>query len=345
MKLLIVVICYKAADLTIDCLRSLSGQIGEVAGTSVAVCENGTGAESVRQLEAAIEREGWGDWVWLKAIHPNRGFAGGNNAILREALAWDEVPEYVLLLNADTIVRPGALAALVDAAERHPEAGIISPRLEWPDGTPQISCFRFHNPWSELIAGAQTGPITKLLRRQDVPIAVSDESFEVEWTSFACALIRRAVFEQIGLLDEGFYLYFDDPDFCRRAVGAGWRVRYWPRGRVVHLRGRSNPVKSLTTERKRRPSYYYASRSRYLAKYYGRAGLWVSNLLWTMGRGVSLVRELLGGREPHTCEREWRDIWHGALRPLHSAHLESSRTDAEQADRTAGAAPAKEGTG
>lgn len=345
MKLLIVIVCYKAADLTIECLRSLSAQIDDVPGAKVAVCENGTGEDSVRELETAIEREGWGDWVWLKPIHPNRGFTGGNNAILRDALGWEDVPEYFLLLNADTIVHPGALAALVEGAERHPGAGIVSPRLEWPDTTPQISCFRFHSPWSELIAGAQTGPITQLLQRYDVPIDVTEESIEVEWTSFACALIRRAVLEEIGLLDEGFFLYFDDPDFCRRAVNAGWRVRYWPTARVVHLRGRSNPVKSLTAERKRRPSYYYASRSRYLAKYYGRAGLWASNLLWTLGRGVSLARELAGRKEPHTCECEWRDIWHGALRPLRAAHLEQRRDDDAQEARMDAAAPVKEGTG
>ncbi|MFW6058705.1 MAG: glycosyltransferase family 2 protein [Phycisphaeraceae bacterium] len=316
MKLLIVIVCYKAADLTIDCLRSLSEQAPSLPGVKVTVCENGTGDESVRTLKQAIVREGWDDWVTLKPIHPNRGFSGGNNAVLDEALQWDEPPELFMLLNADTLVRPGALVELLRAAERHPEAGIISPRLEWRNGTPQISCFRFHNPLSELIDAAQSAPVTWLLERFNVPQPVSETSVEVQWTSFACALIRREVFERVGTLDEGFFLYFDDPDFCRRAWRAGWRVRYWPAARVVHLRGRSNPVKSLTEARGRRPNYYYASRARYLAKYYGRAGLWLSNGLWTFGRGISLVREWVGRKAPQVCEREWCDIWTGGLRPL-----------------------------
>lgn len=316
MKLLIVIVCYKAADLTIDCLRSLSDEVEGLPGVKVAVCENGTGDDSVRMLKEAIDRNGWGDWVLLTPIQPNRGFSGGNNVILDEALRWDEPPELFMLLNADTIVRPGAVAELLNAADRHPEAGVISPRLEWRDGTAQVSCFRFHNPLGELIAGAQSGPITRLFESFDVPLPVSDGSIEVPWTSFACALIRRDVFEHVGTLDEGFFLYFDDPDFCRRAWRAGWRVRYWPTARVVHLRGRSNPVKSLTEARGRRPDYYYASRARYFAKYYGRPGLWLSNVLWTLGRGISLLREGVGHKAPHVCEREWRDIWTGGLSPL-----------------------------
>jgi len=183
MKLLIVIVCYKAADLTIDCLRSLSTEVPTVPGTKVAVCENGTGEDSVRELREAIEREAWGDWVWLKPIEPNRGFAGGNNAILDEALTWEgeNRPDYFMLLNADTVVRPGALASLVSAAEKRPHVGIMSPRLEWPDGTPQVSCFRFQSPVGELIYGAQTGPVTRVLKRFDVPQPVSDESVEVEW--------------------------------------------------------------------------------------------------------------------------------------------------------------------
>ena len=80
LDLLIVIVCYKAADLTINCLRSLSGQIYDVPDAKGAVCENGTGPESVRQLEQAIESESWSDWVMLDSSHSNRGFAGGNNA-------------------------------------------------------------------------------------------------------------------------------------------------------------------------------------------------------------------------------------------------------------------------
>ena len=100
---------------------------------------------------------------------------------------------------------------------------------------------------------------------------------------------------------------------------AGWAVLHWPAARVVHLRGRSNPVKSLTSQRKRRPAYWYASRARYYAKFYGRWGLWGANLLWTAGRSISLARELFGRKRPHTCAREWLDIWTNCWDPLRTS--------------------------
>ncbi len=316
MNVLVVIVCYRAVDLTIDCLRSLRPEIETVPGTKVAVCENGTGGDAAVKLARAIEDEGWGEWVSLKVIHPNRGFAGGNNVILREAMAWPDPPRYFLLLNADTIVRPGALATLYGAAERTPDVAVVSPRLEWPDGEPQISCFRYINPVSELLESASTAPLDQMLQRLNIAVPVSDEPIEPEWTSFACALIPQLVMQDIGVLDEGYYLYFDDVDFCRRARQVGKRVLHVPAARVVHLRGRSNPVKSLTAQRKRRPDYWYASRARYYAKFHGRPGLLAANLCWMLGRSLSLAREWVGHKAPHTCEKEGLDIWRHWWRPL-----------------------------
>ncbi len=314
--MLVVVVCYRAVELTIDCLRSLSSQVPRIPGARVAVCENGTGADAAERLSRAIRDEGWQDWVWLKAIEPNCGFTGGNNAILREAMAWPCPPKYFLLLNADTIVRPAALAHLLSAMESRPDVGIVGPRLEYLDGEPQISCFRAPSPISEFLEAARTGPLTRIFKGYEVPLPPVDASLEPDWLSFACALIRREVVEQVGLLDEGYYLYFDDPDYCRRARRAGWGMLHAPQARVAHLIGQSNPVMALTLARRRRPRYYYASRSRYFAKCYGRTGLWLTNLMWSAGRCISLLREVLGNKPPHTCAAQWRDIWTHALTPM-----------------------------
>jgi GT2 family glycosyltransferase len=309
MKVLVVIVCYRVPDLTIDCLRSLSTEIPTVPGLEVAICENGTGADSAERIARAIETEGWSEWARLTVISPNCGFAGGNNVILRPAMDQPEPPDAFLLLNADTIVRPGALASLVAAMEARPDVGVVGPRLECPDGSPQVSCFRYLSPASEFLAACKTGPIWRLLGRYVVGLDPRDEPSEPEWVSFACALIRREVVEQVGCLDDHYYLYFDDVDYCRLVRNAGWKVMNWPAARVVHLHGRSNPVESCTAQRKRRPRYYYASRARYFAKHYGRLGLWAANLLWLGGRTISLARELVGNKRPHTCKAEWRDIW------------------------------------
>jgi hypothetical protein len=315
-SVLVVIVCYRVVELTIDCLRSLVNDIRKVPGAKVAICENGTGGNAAAQLAAAICREGWQDWVWLKAIEPNCGFTGGNNAILRDAMSWRTPPRYFLLLNADTVVRPGALPTMLQAMEARPDVGILGSRLEHLDGRVQVSCFRALSPGSEFLEAARTRPLTRILRRYEVPIPPSDVAVEPDWVSFACALIRREVIQQIGLLDDGYYLYFDDPDYCRRARRAGWGIVYCPAARVAHLIGQSNPVTALTQARLRRPRYYYASRSRYFAKCYGTAGLWLANLAWMAGRGISLLREVVGNKSPHICKRQWQDIWTNAWHPM-----------------------------
>ena len=157
MKLLVVIVSYRVTDLTIDCLRSLSGEVGRCPGIRVAVCENGTGGDAEERLRRAIVENGWDSWVNLTAIYPNRGFTGGNNAVIRPALQSDDPPEYVLLLNADTTVEEHALDALVAFMDDHPRAGIAGSMLVAPDGTVESSPFRFPGDRHRAEPGPATG--------------------------------------------------------------------------------------------------------------------------------------------------------------------------------------------
>jgi GT2 family glycosyltransferase len=312
MKLLVVITSYRAARLTIECLESLEPEIAAIPGAKVGICDNGNEDDTAAQLHAVIAERGWGDWAYVKTVMPNRGFAGGNNVILRDALLGPDVPDFFLLLNADTIVHPGALVSLLQVAETRPDVGIFGPRLENPDGSPQVSCFRYGSPISEMLAAARTGPLTKLFANYEVPMRpISDTPIEPQWASFACALIRKEVMLDVGVLDEGYFLYYDDVDYCRSARNAGWGVLYWPAARVVHLEGQSNPVVDLKRRMKRRPDYWFISRSWYFIKFYGRAGLFAANFLWYVGRAIALLRETFGKKAPHTCEKEWLDNWKG----------------------------------
>ena len=107
--------------------------------------------------------------------------------------------------------------------------------------------------------------------------------------------------EGAGLLDEGYFLYFEDVDYCRRAGRAGWRHAVVPEARALHLHGASTKLPALQARRARRPGYYYDARARYFTKFYGRGGLWLANVLWGLGRVVALVRERVGGRPPHAA--------------------------------------------
>jgi GT2 family glycosyltransferase len=267
MKLLVVILNYGVTELTIDCLRSLSSEIHRVPGVKVAVCENGTGEDSERRLREAIEANGWDQWVELTAIYPNRGFTGGNNVIIRAALTSPDPPQYVLLLNADTLVHPHALEALVEFMDRNPQVGIAGSHLEGRDGTVQASRFRYKGIASELDGGLRVGLVSKLLSRWAVTPPTPSSCCEADWVSGASMIIRREVFDAIGLLDEGFYTYFDDIDFCLNAKRAGWSSWYVPKSRVIHLEGASTGIASKII--KRRPKYWFQARRRFFLKNYG----------------------------------------------------------------------------
>lgn len=304
-QLAIIILNYRTPKLVIDCLFSLKGEV-KIGTHQVIVVDNASGDNSVEMITETIHEQGWSDWVEVIPSAVNGGFSAGNNIGIQAVKA-----EAYLLLNSDTIVRPGAIAHLLEALENYPEAGLISPRLEWPDEKPQISCFRYHSPISELIKSAATGPVTKALSRYDVPIPVANTPFEPEWTSFACVLVRRQVIDEIGLMDEGYFMYYDDIDYCRRARDAGWKILHYPEARVVHLRGGSGTVKQEVATRKRPRPYLYASRSRYFAKFYGgQLGLLQANLCWLMGRSISLAREVVGNRkQSHISNKTIQDIW------------------------------------
>ena len=311
LQLLVVIINYRSYDMTRCCIETLYPQITSTPGRRVVVVDNDSGDDSADRLDHAIAEHGWGDQIELVRSPVNGGFSAGNNVGIRHLDA-----EYYLLINSDTEVRKGAIDEMLAGMEQLPRAGLIGPRLEWPDAEPQGSCFQFRHPGHEFFKAAGTGILERLFRVSPATLPISDEPVQSQWVSFACVMIRRAVIEQVGLMDEGYFMYEEDVDYCRRAGEAGWEAWYWPAARVVHLRGGSSPVKSLTAQRKRRPRYYYASRARYFGKFYGRLGLWTANILWTAGRAVAWVREILNTKQPHACERQWLDIWTNAMRPL-----------------------------
>lgn len=294
MKLLVVVVSYRVTDLTIDCLRSLSTEIHHVPGARVAVCENGTGGDAAERIQALIDREGWGEWVSLQAIHPNLGFTGGNNVILRPALAAPDPPDYFCLLNADTIVRPHALDTMLEFLDAHPRVGIAGSRLENPDGTPQRSAFRFQTPLSELERGISLGVVSKLLSRWVVAPPPPEGPTRTDWVSGASLFVRRQVLEQIGVLDEDYYTYHDDIDLCFNAAKAGWETWYVPSSRVVHLVGQTTGVGAKTP--KRFPEYALQARRHYFLKNHGPLYAALADAAYITGFALWRLRRRLQGK-------------------------------------------------
>ena len=297
MKLLVVIVCYKVVDLTIACLRSLEEEVCGLPGTRVAVCENGTGGDAEARLRKAIEVNGWGSWVELSAIFPNRGFTGGNNHVLRQALAADDPPEYVLLLNADTVVQAGALRALADFMEGHPQTGIAGSQLVSPEGGVLASPFRFMGIGSELDRGLRLGIVTRLLSKHTVVPPTPDGNAKVDWVSGCSMIIRRKVLEEVGLLDEGLYTYFDDIDYCVNAKRRGWETWYVPGSRVVHLEGASTGINWQERRPGRRPKYWFQARRRFFLRNYGAVYTALCDLAFVCGFALWRMRRILQRKE------------------------------------------------
>lgn len=270
MKLLVVIVCYRVVDLTLDCLRTLDPEIRRIPGARAVVCENGTGGDAAERLGVAIRDNGWGDWCELQAIHPNRGFTGGNNHVIHAAMASDDRPEYVLLLNADTLVIPGGIVKLVEFMDMHPKAGIAGSRLEAMDGAVQASPFRFEGIATEFMRGIRLGMVSRLLRRWALVPSTPTEPCEADWVAGASMIIRREVIDAIGALDEDYYTYFDDIDYCMNAWRAGWPTWFVPESRITHLEGASTGIAShQRIVPKRRPPYWFQARRRFYLKNYG----------------------------------------------------------------------------
>ncbi len=266
MKLLVVIVNYRTAPLVVDCLRSLQGEEKAVPGLKVAVVDCCSEDDSIQRISAAIAENGWRRWVSLMPLPENAGFARGNNAAIRAALHSAHPPEFVMLLNPDTRVQPGAVHALLEFLESRSEAGLAGSRLEDDFGNVQKSAFRFPSILSEVESALRLGVVSTLLARWQVAPPPPDDTAPAEWLSGAALMIRRAVIEEVGLLDEGYFMYYEDADFCMAANRAGWSCWYVPESRVIHLVSQASGIESNL---KPRPAYWFDARRRYFLKNHG----------------------------------------------------------------------------
>ncbi|MCR9258160.1 MAG: glycosyltransferase family 2 protein [Pseudomonadaceae bacterium] len=266
-KLAISIVNWRTSELVGDCLISLASEIDK--SIHVIVVDNGSGDGSEESIAELIRSRGWG-WVTLIPLPENRGFAAGNNAAIRFAKENFRKLDSVMLLNPDTLVLPKAVGTMMEFLKSNPEVGIVGGRSEHLDGTPQDCSFRFYNLISEFCSNFRFARLNKLLDRYMNNGSIPEIPTEVDWVSGAFMLIRKQVLDEIGLMDEAYFLYFEETDFTIRARKRGWQCWHLPEARVVHLVGQSSGVTDKTLRSARRPAYWYESRSRYFLVNHGR---------------------------------------------------------------------------
>ena len=309
LELAIIVLNYRTPALTAACLDSLQTEIEP--GVQVIIVDNASGDGSAEYLESHIQERGFGAFARVVRSPVNGGFAAGNNLGIRAAAA-----RAYVLLNSDTLVHPGSIGELRRVLAERPDVGLLGPSFEDGDGTLLESCFDVVHPLGELARAANTGLVSNLLRRYHKQSRFSELPSEPVWMPFACIAFRREILDLVGMLDDGYFMYFEDVDYCLRVREAGFKLLYWPRSRIVHLVGKSSNVTAVEAAQKRAPRYYYEARTRFYAKHFGLSGLLLANTAWLLGRSVWQSRQLVQKSRVATREREARDIWTNTLHPF-----------------------------
>jgi GT2 family glycosyltransferase len=271
---------YNARNFLRDCLRSIYGTI-DAFSFEIIVVDNYSGDGAPEML-----RDEFPD-VRLLINNENTGFTRPYNQAMRLTQG-----RYVVILNPDTLVLPNAIAELASFLDSHPEVGIVGPKVLNRDGSLQKQCRRSEaRPWDAIcyFSGlSRLFPHDKRFAGYLMTYLDEDLTHEAEAVSGSCMLIRREVIDQIGYLDENFFAYQEDTDYCRRARLAGWGVFYNPSAQIIHYGGEGGskvqPFRSIIEWHR---SYYL-----YYRKHFARDYFFVFNAIYYFGMLAKLALSL-----------------------------------------------------
>ncbi len=282
----VVIVSYNTCDLTRQCLERVEEYAAEIS-CEVFVVDNASTDGSAAMVASRFP------WVKLIELPENRGFAGGNNPAMRKASG-----RYVLLLNSDAFLDSGVLSKTIKHMDRHPDIGILGCRLTNADGSMQPSARMLPSPLNKLlhITGlAARFPRSRFWGRVDFSWWDHSQPRSVGWVVGAYFLIRKKVMEDIGYLDERYFLYFEEIDYCLSARRAGWDVVFYPHAAVVHLGGQSAAKSNATLSSKGRQmiGIRLTSEFRYYRKCYGLVYVWIAALIESVWNLVIWGRNLI----------------------------------------------------
>lgn len=281
----VIIVSWNVADYLRHCLDSLRAEAARHTSPSieVVVVDNDSTDDTVEMARDAFPE------ARLIVNSVNVGFTRANNQGISVASG-----RFILLLNPDTEVLPGAMEAMVAYLDAHPQVGSLGPELLYSDGSHQSSRRRFPTLATAFVESTILQsylPNSRLLKRYYCLDLPAGQTQEVDWLVGACLLVRREAIENVGLLDEGYFMYSEEMDWCYRIKKAGWKVVYLPEARVVHHYARSS-----SQDLPRQHIHFQASKCRYFAKHHGRPAaallrcfLWLTYLFQLGREGVKYL--------------------------------------------------------
>lgn len=229
MKLSVIILNYKSVGMVRQCVRGLL-EAKLQCTYEIIVVDNDSGDDCIELLAREFPS------VRTVQLLHNDGYAAGNNAGMRVAQG-----EYWLILNPDIVVLPDKIEALVRFMDEHVQVGLAGPKLVNPDGSLQYSAYRFPNFWLPLLRRTFLGTLPRLrnaLERYQLKHWDHNANSPVDWLLGACLIVRSQACKKVGLLDERFFLYVEDTDWCRRFWKAGFEVYYVAAVDLIHFHER-----------------------------------------------------------------------------------------------------------
>lgn len=312
----VIIVNYDTARLAIEAIESIFAQNHKGHVVGVHLVDNASPEGDSAKLQAAVAKRQWGAKVTLYLEGKNHGFGRANNIVLEALARRPNPPDKVFLLNPDARLKNNAIAVLADFLDAHPRAGLAGARIEKPGGIPVTSAFRFPGLISEFSAALAFGPVARLCRRWQVPLAPDLATSPVEWVAGAAAMARFKVLAEVDFFDPAYFLYYEEVDLMRQTARRGWETWHVAEAEVVHMEGAATGVKSGESRRKRQPAYWYHSWQHYFRKNHGRMFALLAAGAWMLGALLNHAIAGLRGKSPAVPLHLFRDFWAMAGRPL-----------------------------
>ncbi len=293
----IVIVSFNTRDMTRKCLKCVEKYAGSIAH-EVFVVDNASADGSADMISKEFP------WVHLIRLSENRGFAGGNIPAMKRAAG-----RYILLLNSDAFLSEEVVAKTLLYMDQNPHVGILGCKLTDPDGGLQPSARMLPNPLNKIlhITGlAAHFPKSKFFGRVDFSWWDHSEPRIVGWVVGAFFLIRKEMMAEIGALDDRYFLYFEEIDYCLSAKRAGWDVVFYPYVSVIHLGGQSaaKTGEKLSSKGKQMISVRMTSEFRYYRKLYGCFHVFLSATIEFFWNLIVYARNLFRRSDYGTARRK-----------------------------------------
>ena len=254
----VIIVSYNVRDYLHQALVSLNKSLKKYS-SEIIVVDNASDDGSVDMVRKRFPK------VKLIENKENVGFARANNSALKIANG-----KYLFLINPDTLVQEDTVKVLYDFMEAHPDAGMVGCKILNPDGTLQLPCRRsFPTPWvafTKIFGLSSLFPESKIFGKYNITYKSPDETYPVDAISGSCMFLRRAVYEQVGGLDEDFYLYGEDLDWCYRIKKGEWQIYYVHSTQIIHYKGESTKRSNIDEL-----SAFYEAMRIYVEKHYSFA--------------------------------------------------------------------------